>query len=321
MVNTAGKVTIGIPSRNRLHYLTAAMSSVLSQTYQNIEVIVSDDESTDGTWEYLSAIKDPRVRAIRQKSKLGMVPNFNAVLEQATGELFMLLSDDDLLEPTAIEKLSAPFWAGSEGKAASTIGLSWCPYINIDADGRELWGSRGGPAMESPVDLVSGLFSGHRGIIVSGVLVRTADVRSVGGYNNDRHGTCCDAGNWGQVAMHYDYVVCVPERLMRYRMHSSSITGTANCQQWQEWAWNMNEDFATVLRKRGDERGVRRLERVRGSLLAQITVTVLMRYLGQPGWKQLFAREIWAGRNFMFTPFVAKRLAKDGWKLLRLKKA
>jgi glycosyltransferase involved in cell wall biosynthesis len=321
MVHTAGKVTIGIPSRNRLDYLTAAMASVLLQTYQNLEVIVSDDESTDGTWEYLTAIKDPRVRAIRQKSKLGMVPNFNAVLELATGELFMLLSDDDLLEPTAIEKLSAPFWEGCGGHAASTIGLSWCPYINIDAGGRDLWKSRSGPAVESPAELIAGLFSGRRGIIVSGVLVRTADVRSVGGYNNDRHGTCCDAGNWGQSALHYDHVVCVQEWLMRYRMHSSSITGTANCRQWQEWVSNMHQDFMAVLRKRGDERGVQLLEPLRPNLLAQITVTVLMRYLGQPGWKQFFAREIWAGRSFMFTPFVARRLAKDGWKLLRLKKA
>lgn len=321
MHNTTGKVTIGIPTRNRLGYLTAALSSVLSQTYQNLEVIVSDDESSDGTWDYLRSIQDPRVRIIRQSPKLGMVPNFNAVLAQATGDLFMLLSDDDLLEPTAIEKLSAPFWQGSGGHAPSTIGLSWCPYINIDAEGRDLWQSRSGPAIEPPFELIAGLFSGRRGIIVSGVLVRTEDARSVGCYNEERHGTCCDAGNWGQVALHYDHVVCVPERLMRYRMHSSSITGTANCHQWQEWASNMHDDFMAVLRKRGNERAIRRLRPLRTGLLAQITVTVLMRYLGQPGWKQLFAREIWAGRSFMFTPFVAKRLAKDGWKLLRLKRA
>ena len=83
----------------------------------------------------------------------------------------------------------------------------------------------------------------------------------------------------------------------------------------------MHEAFLSVLRERDDQEGERRLLRLRNNLLAQLTVEVLMRYLGKPGWKRLFAREIWAARSFMFTPFVAKRLAKDGWKLLRLKKA
>lgn len=313
------KVTVGIPTRNRRAYLTESISSALMQTYKNIEIVVSDNHSSDDTWEYLSSIGDPRVRAIRQTSDIGMVENFNAVLNAATGHLFLLLSDDDLLDPTAIEKLSLPFCMPTQDQQPSAIGMSWCGCINIDAEGRDLWQIRSGPPMESSVDLLEGLFSGTRGTLLSGSLIRTSDARAVGGYNNERYGVVCDTANWGQVALRYKHVVCVQEPLLRYRVHSSSGTAQAACQQWQTWGRAMHDDFLSVLRESGDQAGVRRLLRVRNNLLAQLTVTVLMRYIGKPGWKRLFAREIWIARKFMFTPFVAKRLAKDGWKLLRLR--
>jgi len=320
-VNSLPKVTIGIPTRNRRTYLMESIASALGQTYENVEVVISDNNSSDDTWEHLSSLKDSRIHAIHQGSDTGMVGNFNAVLNAATGDLFLLLSDDDLLDPTAIEKLSLPFRMPTQGQDPSTIGMSWCGSINIDAEGRDLWQTRSGPPMESPVDLLEGLFSGGRGTLFSGTLIRTSDVKSVGGYNNERFGVVCDTANWGQVALRYEYIVCVREPLLRYRVHSSSGTGTAVCQQWQGWGRAMHDSFLSVLRERGDQAGVRRLIRLRNNLLAQLTVTVLMRCIGKPGWKRLFAREIWAGRSFMFTPFVAKRLAKDGWKLLRLKKA
>jgi glycosyltransferase involved in cell wall biosynthesis len=312
------KVTVGIATRNRRAYLMEAVTSALAQTYKDIEVIISDDDSSDDTWGYVSSLKDPRIRAMRQSPNLRIVGNYNAILSAATGDLFVLLNDDDVLDPKAIEKLSSPFRMPTQGHDPSTIGLSWCGCIDIDPEGRELWRTRSGPPMESSVDLIEGLWSGTRGPHFSGILIRTSDARSVGGYR-DEYYDVSDCANWGQVALHYDHVVCVQEPLLRYRVHSSSYTGAATCRPWQESGLRMHEAFLSVLRERGDQEGVRRLLRVRNNLLAQLTVEVLMRYIGKPGWKRLFAREIWAARSFMFTPFVAKRLAKDGWKLLRLK--
>jgi glycosyltransferase involved in cell wall biosynthesis len=296
-----------------------SIASALGQTYENVEVVISDNNSADDTWEHLSSLKDSRIHAIHQGSDAGMAGNFNAVLNAATGDLFLLLSDDDLLDPTAIEKLSLPLRMPTQGQDPSTIGMSWCPCINIDAEGRDLWQTRSGPPMESPVDLLEGVFSGTRGTQFSGTLIRTSDAKAVGGYDGERYGVLCDTANWGQVALRYERVVCVREPLMRYRVHSGGGTGDAACRQWQTWVRSQHETLMSVLRERGDQAGVRRLQRTLDNLLAQITVTVLMRYLGKPGWKRLFAREIWAARSFMFTPFVARRLAKDGWKLLRLK--
>ena len=102
------KVSIGIPTYNRSEYLIRAVESAIAQSYPNIEIIVSDNCSTDDTAKRVSDIHDPRVKFLQQTQNLGMTGNFNACLHAATGDLFLMLSDDDLLYRDAVERLSEP---------------------------------------------------------------------------------------------------------------------------------------------------------------------------------------------------------------------
>jgi glycosyltransferase involved in cell wall biosynthesis len=94
-------VSVGIPAYNRPDGLERAVRSVLDQTFQDLEVIVSDDASPDDevarVGERLAAA-DPRVRFIRQQRNLGHDRNYQHVLELAEGSYFMWLSDDDRLD-------------------------------------------------------------------------------------------------------------------------------------------------------------------------------------------------------------------------------
>ncbi len=92
-------VTIGVPTYNRSATLERALVSVLRQDYPAIEVIVSDNASTDATAEVCQrlASQDRRVRYIRQPVNRGPTANFVEVLHQAHGEYFMWLGDDDWL--------------------------------------------------------------------------------------------------------------------------------------------------------------------------------------------------------------------------------
>jgi glycosyltransferase involved in cell wall biosynthesis len=308
------KVSIGIPTRNREAYLRLAVGSILAQTYPNLEVVVSDNASDDGTAEYLASLTDSRFRIIRQDKNLGMVGNFNACLFAATGDLFLLLSDDDVLAPDAIEALSAPFLAAGGDK----VGLSWCPSTIIDADGKAMWNTEAGPVREAPVDLLVGVFNGRRGTRLSAVMVRRSDSISLGGYDERRHGVLCDTGNWGRIALGYDVICCNPKSLVQYRVHPASLTQSANCADWQRYGNNMHEDFLTVLKEANMPTEAKRLADAFPQHLANITVTVLLRFVRQPGWVSLFAREFWRSRRFMLTPFVAGRILRDGWKLLRI---
>lgn len=99
------KISIGIPTYNRPKLLKKAVESVLNQTYKNIEVIISDNCSTDKDVSSVleGFIKDNRVKVYRQKKNEGFIFNMNFVLEASTGEYFMRLNDDDWIDPNYLE--------------------------------------------------------------------------------------------------------------------------------------------------------------------------------------------------------------------------
>ncbi len=100
-------VSIGMPTRNRAAVLPRALDALLSQTHRNIELIVSDDCSTDETQKICEAYvaRDPRVRYVRHSNTIGHIANSAYVLRQARGEYFMWAADDDRWDPRFIQKL------------------------------------------------------------------------------------------------------------------------------------------------------------------------------------------------------------------------
>src|ERR1700687_633000 len=93
-------VSIGLPTYNRAVGLGRAIESVLAQDYRNIELIVSDNASTDETERLCTEYcrRDSRVRYLRQETNRGAISNFRAVVAHAQGEFFMWLGDDDWLD-------------------------------------------------------------------------------------------------------------------------------------------------------------------------------------------------------------------------------
>ena len=97
------KYSILIPTRNGIKYLPFCIKSILSQDYINFELIVSDNHSTDGTWQYLKSIHDNRVKIIKPVHSLSMTDHFEWLLSHAGGEWIILLGDDDGLQPYFFE--------------------------------------------------------------------------------------------------------------------------------------------------------------------------------------------------------------------------
>ena len=115
-------VSIAIPTYNRAATLERAVRSALGQTHADLEVVVSDNASTDGTPGLLArlAAGEPRLRIVRQEANHGMVANLNAALALAEGEHAMLLSDDDWLAPRCVEASLAALQ--HTGGAVSALG-------------------------------------------------------------------------------------------------------------------------------------------------------------------------------------------------------
>jgi len=100
------KVRIGFPVYNGEKQIKTALDSLIAQTFTNFELIISDNASTDKTGticqEY--AKKDKRIRYIRQETNMGIVWNFNFVLQEANTEFFMWASADDVWHHEFIQR-------------------------------------------------------------------------------------------------------------------------------------------------------------------------------------------------------------------------
>lgn len=104
-------VSVYIPTKNRVASLATAVESILNQTYQNIEVIVVNDGSTDGTERYLAdiCVRDPRVRVINNSNPSGAPAARNRAINEARGYFVTGLDDDDHFLPERIAAFVA-YW-------------------------------------------------------------------------------------------------------------------------------------------------------------------------------------------------------------------
>ena len=95
-----------MPVYNGQNYIVQALDSLLSQTYSDFELIISDNASTDSTQDICKdyASRDARISYVRQVENLGAIPNFNRVFELSRGQYFKWASHDDLCEPTCLER-------------------------------------------------------------------------------------------------------------------------------------------------------------------------------------------------------------------------
>jgi glycosyltransferase involved in cell wall biosynthesis len=115
------KVSICIPVYNGLKFIDETVRSVQAQTETDFELLIQDNCSTDGTWEYLQELRtrEPRLRPERNSSNIGMSGNWNAVIDRAQGEYVLLLSADDLLDLSFLTDCLEAFRA-HDAKVVST---------------------------------------------------------------------------------------------------------------------------------------------------------------------------------------------------------
>lgn len=106
MSNNYPRVSVGLPVYNGELYLREAIDSILAQTFEDFELIISDNASTDSTQKICEeyATKDRRIRYFRNEKNLGAAYNFNRVFELARGEYFRWAACDDRCAPELLSK-------------------------------------------------------------------------------------------------------------------------------------------------------------------------------------------------------------------------
>lgn len=128
------RVSIGMPVFNGEKYLRNAVDSIRAQTFQDFELIISDNASTDHTQQICLdyAAKDSRIHYYRNKNNLGAPKNYNRTFELSSGEYFKWAAFDDLFAPKFLEKCVVML-----DKDPSIVGC-FCKTGRIDQDGNFL---------------------------------------------------------------------------------------------------------------------------------------------------------------------------------------
>ena len=117
------KVTIAIPTYNGALYLEECLESAINQTFSDIEIVVVDDCSTDGTFGVAErfARLDNRVKLFRNNTRMGLVENWNRSIQYSTGEWIKFLFQDDLLYEKCIEKMFGAARSTENGATNSLV--------------------------------------------------------------------------------------------------------------------------------------------------------------------------------------------------------
>lgn len=213
------KFSIVIPSFGQAQYLTEAIDSALSQTYPDVEVIVVDDGSIDGSLEIARSYL-PRIKLIEQKNK-GLASARNAGIMNATGEYVLPLDADDILSRVCVEKIAAK----AEETNADVIG----PSIRC-------FGKAGQDVILMPDPTFEDFKEGNRLAYCSAI--KREALLEVGGYSSkmDPLGGFEDLHLWYTLMERNKKIVTIQEPLVMYRIKEDSMYTRTKGKEKDLWA-------------------------------------------------------------------------------------
>lgn len=230
------KISICLPNLNNRRFLQERLETIFRQTFQDWEIIVVDNFSDDGAWEFFveQEKKEPRMR-ISQAPREGMYANWNNCIRMAKGEFVYVATSDDTMPPDCLEKLVAALEQHPE------CDLAHCPLRKINENGQPIdtqwWATRSIFALSSPTLLTASHvrkapFDGllHLGgesvyISITQLLIRRSLFNRIGMFEG-RWGSAGDF-NWNMRASLVANTAHVPDTWGGWRLHPSQATQQA----------------------------------------------------------------------------------------------
>ena len=245
-------VSIGIPTYNRANsYLRYALQSAVSQTYRNIEIIVSDNCSPDHTESLVKEFNDPRIRYYRQKENIGPLNNRNFCLEQAAGEYFVMLLDDDLIDEDFVSTCMNAVTCRGE------LGVILTGMREIDAEGNILSVSYNRVAGYSTTDFILGWFDRKVPLYLCSMVFNTKRLKQLGGFHSKTNTGYDDVIAYLQLAAKYGRADIVDIKAS-FRRHGSNIGDVFHYTDWCEDSLHLldvmcrvDPEHAALIREKG----------------------------------------------------------------------
>lgn len=248
----APRVSVAIPTFNRVELLRRSVESTLRLTYPNLEIIISDNASSDATTEYLRALSDQRLIVLLSETNIGMAPNWDRCLAAATGEYFLLMSDDDaFVDPEAIAKMVAGF-APRDGRTPSVV---FCDVLLERVQSGRTVPTTAKKTLYGAGEIIRLFFTNRITVMPCGTMVPAAELRRLGGYAGCGMRLAVDAFVWISIVLNGGWAARIAEPLVLYRVHDSLTSSAPE-------AWEADIEYLVQIFERGGghlEDGERRI--------------------------------------------------------------
>jgi len=223
-------VTVGIPVYKRLTYLPQALQSVLLQDYSNVELIVSDNGNNGSRLVEIVNNNYSKPYKIRQNStSVPVIKHFNQIIDEASGEYFVLLPDDDTISPNYISELVNIL----EGNPQVAVAFSKTEAIN--EDGHIFKSTKENvPPLLSIEDFIKAWCLGtYKFTDFSTNMARTSDIRLCGGLPDFSQGNHSENALVVKLCLNR-LVAFNLSCVCQYRVYESSLGLSVSCKEFAE---------------------------------------------------------------------------------------
>lgn len=169
------KYSIILPVRNGGEYIKVCVKSILSQTLQNFNLIILDNQSTDGTSEWLASLKNEKIIVYPADKPLSIEENWARIREVPKNEFITLIGHDDILFPGFLENIDRLI------NEYPSAGLYHTHFNFIDADGRKIRSCKPMSSYYSPENLLKAFLAQDVDSMGTGYVMRSKDYDIIGG--------------------------------------------------------------------------------------------------------------------------------------------
>ncbi len=223
MANVSPNYSIFLPVRNGGSYLPLCVESILAQTYTNFELLILENQSTDGTAEWLQTLeaKDSRIKIIPSKMPLTIESNWKRILDFPKKEFMTMTGHDDLLEPFFLEEINNLI------KSEPTANLYLTHFNLIDSEGNFIRYCTPIPEYETAAEYLGCRMAEIRDSYGIGYVMRSDLYDKVGGIPSYNNLFFSDDALW-LLMMENSFKFTSPRVCFSYRKHSGSLSYQPN---------------------------------------------------------------------------------------------
>jgi glycosyltransferase involved in cell wall biosynthesis len=215
------KFSIFLPVNNGGEYLPLCVESILAQSYQDYNLVILENQSTDGTSEWLRALerKDPKVKVITSKAALSIEDNWKRILTVPKNEFMTVIGHDDLLEPNFLEETNKTIQEEPDANLYLTH------YKLIDSRGKLIRYCKPIPKQESAAEFLAARMAEIRDSVGAGSVMRSRQYDDVGGIPAYPNLMFADDALWVKL-IGTTFIATSPQVCFSYRFHPDSVSGT-----------------------------------------------------------------------------------------------